>query len=185
MLEVSIINTDGAVLEKHSGNNIDFEYNGEYAEGDKIVISKKDAEYIALQLDEFLKESIIFSESSRIVFEIPFGALKAGYDERAFSGDKHRIKLYEPTDEQAFGYRNIALNSHDRRGQKKYYPHAYANLVTRDEVCFFERNAIDGVCDNKSHGNYPYYVSGLPLTVEVAKKHEKFANFYFRLTKKI
>ena len=157
MLEVSIIDACGAVLKKCGGSDIDMTYNAEYSEGDKIVIAKKDSEYISLQLDEFLKESIIFSESSQIVFEIPFGNLKHGYDKQAFSGDKHRIRVYEPSDEQTFGYRNIALNSHDRRGQKKYYPHAYANLVTRDEVWFFERNAIDGVCDNTSHGVYPYH----------------------------
>ena len=39
----------------------------------------------------------------------------------------------------------------------KYYPHAYANLVTREDVCFFERNAIDGVRDNEGHGDYPYH----------------------------
>ena len=29
--------------------------------------------------------------------------------------------------------------------------------MTRNEPCFFERNAIDGVCENKSHGNFPYH----------------------------
>ncbi len=77
--------------------------------------------------------------------------------EKAFSGNKHRIKVSEVSDEEAFGYRNIALNSHDRRGRKNYFPHAYANLVTREDVCFYERKAIDGVCENKSHGDYPYH----------------------------
>lgn len=31
------------------------------------------------------------------------------------------------------------------------------DYVTRDEPCFFERNAIDGVLENKGHGNFPYH----------------------------
>ena len=85
------------------------------------------------------------------------GILKRGYDQNAFSGNSHHIRAYEPTDEVKYGYRNIALNSHDRRGQKRYFPHAYANLVTREDVCFYERNAIDGVRENKGHGDYPYH----------------------------
>jgi 4-deoxy-L-threo-5-hexosulose-uronate ketol-isomerase len=139
------------------GDNIDITYEKEYQEGDKIVIRKKDTDYIALKLDDYLKESIVFSESSSLEFEIPFGNLKRGYDKNAFSGNSHHIRAYEPTDEVKYGYRNIALNSCDRRGQKRYFPHAYANLVTREDVCFFERNAIDGVCENKGHGDYPYH----------------------------
>ena len=157
MIQVSIVNSEGEVLQTIKNDSVDFTYNAEYAEGDKIVINKKDTDHLAVRLDEYIKESVIYSESNQIVFEIPFGALKAGYDKKAFSGDKHRIRVYEPSEDVKYGLRNIALNSHDKRGQKKYYPHAYANLVTREEVCFFERNAIDGVCENKSHGGYPYH----------------------------
>ena len=146
MIKISIINKDGNEMFSQKGENIDITYEKEYQEGDKIVIRKKDTEHIALKLDDYLDESIIFSESSSLEFEIPFGNLKRGYDKNAFSGNSHHIRSYEPTDEVKYGYRNIALNSCDRRGQKRYFPHAYANLVTREDVCFFERNAIDGVC---------------------------------------
>lgn len=145
------------MLLSQKGENVDITYEKEYQEGDKIVIRKKDTEYIALKLDDCLAESIVFSESSTLEFEIPFGNLKRGYDKDAFSGKSHHIRAYEPNDEVKYGYRNIALNSCDRRGQKRYFPHAYANLVTREDVCFFERNAIDGVKENKGHGDYPYH----------------------------
>ena len=157
MIELSIVNKDGQILYDCKENSIDITYNAEYAEGDKIIIRKKDTDYIALKLDEYLAESIIYSESGTIVFEIPFGDLKRGYDKNAFAGNTHRIKVYEPDDDVKYGLRNIALNAYDKRGQKKYYPHAYANLVTREDVCFFERNAIDGVKENKGHGEYPYH----------------------------
>ncbi len=156
-IEVLIVNKDGKELLSQKGENVDITYEKEYQEGDKIVIRKKDADYIALKLDDYLAKSVVFSESSSLEFEIPFGNLKRGYDKDAFSGKRHRIKAYEPSDDVKYGYRNIALNSHDRRGQKRYFPHAYANLVTREDVCFFERNAIDGVCENKGHGDYPHH----------------------------
>lgn len=152
-----IINKDGKELLSKKGKNLDIIYENEYKDGDKIVVRKKDTDFVALKLDDYLEEGIVFSESSSFEFKIPFGTLKRGYDKNAFLGNSHHIKVYEPSDEVKYGYRNIALNSHDRRGQKRYFPHVYANLVTREEVCFFERNAIDGVCENKGHGDYPYH----------------------------
>ena len=157
MLELKIISADGTEKFHAKDRVIDAVYSGEYSEGDKIVISKADTEYLSLQLDETLAESIIFSPLSTIEFPVPYGELKKGYDEKAFSGDTHRLKVYEPDDEVKYGTRKISLNSHDIRGQKKYFPHAYANLVTREAVCFYERNAIDGVTTNDGHGNYPYH----------------------------
>lgn len=140
-----------------TGDKIDAVFNGEYREGDKIIIHKTDTEYLALKLDETMAESIVFAPGSKLEYEIPFGELKKGYNKEAFSGTTHRITVYEPTDEVKYGYRNIALNPYDKRGQKRYFPHAYANMVTREAVCFYERNAIDGVCDNSSHGDFPYH----------------------------
>ncbi len=157
MIKLKILNKENELCFLKKGENIDFIYKNEYQNGDKIVINTKDADYLKIQLDEEIKESIVYVPSSVFEFEIPFGELKRGYSEKAFSGDKHTIKVSEASEEEAFGYRNIALNSHDKRGQKKYFPHAYANLVTREDVCFYERNAIDGVCENKSHGDYPYH----------------------------
>ena len=157
MIELSILNKDGAILETHKDKVIDFIYGREYALGDKIVIRKNDTEHLAVKLDEYMAESIIYSDRGVVEFEIPFGELKFGYDEKAFTGNSHHIRVYEPEDLVKYGTRNIALNSHDLRGKSQYYPHAYANLVTRENVCFFERNAIDGVCENQCHGEYPYH----------------------------
>ena len=157
MIEVSVVSKEGKVLCTCKDNFVDFIYNAEYVDGDKIVIRKKDTEFIAMQLDDYISESIIYSTSDKVEYEIPMGDLRRGYDKNAFSGDKHRIRVYEPDDNIKYGLRNIALNSHDLRGIKKYYPHAYANLVTREDVCFYERNAIDGVKENEGHGNYPFH----------------------------
>ena len=54
MLELKIINKDGAELFCEKAEKIDALYNGEYQEGDKIVIHNGGSEYLALKLDEAL-----------------------------------------------------------------------------------------------------------------------------------
>ena len=157
MLKLEIISSGGEVLLEAKGNEINAVYHGEYQTGDKIVITKQDTDFLCVRFDNTLRESIIFTESGKIEFPVPFGDLKRGYDPLAFTGKTHSIIVYEPKDEEKYGLRNIALNSHDLRGQNRYFPHAYANLVTREDPCFFERNAIDGVIQNNGHGDYPYH----------------------------
>ncbi|MBO4432667.1 MAG: hypothetical protein J5852_03950, partial [Clostridia bacterium] len=157
MIKLEIISNNGEVLFAEKGDMIDTVYTGEYNPGDKIVISKQGTDFLNIKLDNTLKDSLVFSESGKFEFPIPFGELKRGYDKSAFSGDRHKITVYEPEESAIYTLRNIALNSHDLRSQKRFFPHAYANLVTREDPCFFERNAIDGVINNTDHGDYPYH----------------------------
>lgn len=157
IIELKIINKSGEVKFSEKGEKIDAEFNSAYHEGDKIVIHLKDCEYLAVKLDKTLCESIVFVPNKIMEFTVPYGRLKVGYDKNAFSGETHKISVREPSEDEIYAERNIALNSHDLSGMKGVYPHAHANLVTRNEPCFFERNAIDGVCENESHGNFPYH----------------------------
>ncbi len=151
-----IISKTGRELYTKKGNEIIVEYNAKFLEGDKILVLAHMCEFISVKLDETLEESIIYLPNGSFEYEIPYGILMDGYSENAFSGDRHIIKVCE-ADQIAYEHRNIALNPYDKRGQKKYFPHVYANLVTREAPCFYERNAIDGVCENTNHGNYPYH----------------------------
>ena len=60
-------------------------------------------------------------------------------------------------------YRNLALNVCDQHGDTGCFPHAYANVETRGESVFAARNAIDGVCENRSHGEWPYESWGINM----------------------
>lgn len=156
-MELRIIDKNKNELFSVTAKKINCCYENEYNEGDRIFIHAPNSEFLKLRLDKTLAESIVYIPSGEFEFEIPFGQLKDIYAADAFGGSRHEISVSEPTDDEIYAERNIALNSHDLRGQKKYFPHAHANLVTRDEPCFFERNAIDGVCDNSAHGGYPYH----------------------------
>ncbi len=158
MLHLRVVDSVGNIKFEASGYSIDCVYSGEYQPGDKIRVSMSEGAFIGVKLDGTMAESILCVPSRRFDYLIPFGAERArGYDPAAFAGEEHRLIARELSDEEAFGYRNIALNPHDRHRVAKYFPHADANFVTREDPCFFERNAIDGVCRNEGHGNFPYH----------------------------
>ena len=133
-------------------------YEGELSEGDQITIRLDGTNTVALKLDQSLQESLVYCPNKSFTFTIPSAReLKMGYAPSAFQGDKHLIIAREIEDDEFYATRNIALNSHDLRKKTGGYPHASANFVTREEPCFYERNAIDGEKNNQGHGSYPYH----------------------------
>ncbi len=161
ILNLKLLSANGEVKFKAYGAEIDERYLGTYEEGDKIRIELDYGEFLKLKLDETLAESIVYVPDGVFEFAIPFGReLACCYAPGAFSGDSHRIVAEEPTEAQIYEERKISLNSHDRHNVPKYFPHAVANFVTREDPCFFERNAIDGITDNVGHGAYPFHSWG-------------------------
>jgi len=161
ILNLKVLSENGEVKLRAYGSEIDVRYFGEYAEGDKIRIELSDTEFVKLRLDETLAESIVYVPDGVFEFLIPFKNERTYcYARGAFSGDSHRLVAGELTEAEIYGEREISLNSHDRHNVPKYFPHAVANFVTREDPCFFERNAIDGITENRGHGSYPYHSWG-------------------------
>ena len=161
ILTLKVISENGDVRFKAFGETIDARFDGEYAEHDKIRIELSDGNFCRMSLDETLGESIVYIPDGVFEFEIPFGRERAScYAPGAFAGESHRLRATEPGEVEIFGERLISYNPHDRHNLPKYFPHAVANFVTREDPCFFERNAIDGVADNLGHGAYPYHSWG-------------------------
>jgi 4-deoxy-L-threo-5-hexosulose-uronate ketol-isomerase len=159
MLTLQITDLNRTVVWEVSGKDIETVYRAAYREGDRIKVRMTEGKFLRLQLDPCLKESIIYLPGGDFEFEIPFGSIReGGYGKEAFEGEEHPIRLSIPSDEEIYTYGNLALNAHARHtATPKYYPHATANFVTREDPCFFERNAIDGICDNTGHGPFPYH----------------------------
>ena len=161
ILNLKVLAENGDVRLKAFGNEIDVRFTEEYNEGDKIRVELSDGEFVKLKLDETLKESIVYVPDGVFEFKVPFANERAAcYAPGAFSGDSCRLICSEPTEAEIYSEREISLNSHDRHNVPKYFPHAVANFVTREDPCFFERNAIDGVTENRGHGWYPYHSWG-------------------------
>ena len=161
IINLKLIRENGDVKFKAYGEEIDERFEGEYEAGDKWRVELCDGEFVKLRLDETLAESMVYVPDGVFEFAVPQDReLKSCYAPGAFSGESHRVYCAEPTEAEIYSDRLISLNSHDRHNVPKYFPHAVANFVTREDPCFFERNAIDGVIDNSNHGAYPYHSWG-------------------------
>ena len=158
MVFLKIIDKTGAVKFTAQGDEIRTTYQGEFSAGDAIQVRLDGTNTLALQLSPTLKESLVYLPNRSFTYTIPSAnELAACYAPTAFQGDSHPIMAREVADEEFYSVRNIALNSHDLRGKTGGFPHASANFVTRDEPCFYERNAIDGETNNQGHGAYPFH----------------------------
>lgn len=161
IINLKLLRENGDVKFKAYGTDIDECFAGEYEAGDKFRVELCDGEFVKIKLDETLAESIIYVPDGIFEYDVPFDKeRKAGYHPDAFAGESHRIRVSEPSEAEIYSERLISLNSHDRHNISKYFPHAVANFVTREDPSFFERNAIDGVIDNSSHGVFPYHSWG-------------------------
>lgn len=139
------------------GENIDECFHLMYDERDAYRIETDGAAFVKVSLDEKLPESILYLPDGVFEFEIPFGRERqACYAPGTFDGESHRVRVCVPSEDEVYGEREISFNPHDRHKIGKYFPHADANFVTREEPWFFERNAIDGNTENHGHGSYPY-----------------------------
>ena len=157
MIYLTIYSANGEEKFCAKGSNIETIYNGELFEGDVIKVRLDGTNVVKVKFDEKLKESYLYLPNKAFYFVIPTEReLKMAYPPEAFKGDTHKI-IAKEVDDEFYSTRLISLNSHDLRSRTGGYPHASANFVTREEPCFYERNAIDGEINNQGHGNFPYH----------------------------
>lgn len=131
--------------------------------GDKIVIETDlPNQFLIVKLDETLNESFIYVKGTRWVYQpmLSINGLES-MCENAFRSKRHYLQVRVARDYEVTQYRNLALNPHDQKEDSQAYPHAFANVETRNDATFFARNAIDGIFANKSHGSYPYHSWGI------------------------
>ena len=155
MIKCTITDVNKDIRASYEGEAIDVIFEDRYKDGDVITI-KCDSSFISVTFDESQKESIVYLPEGEFKYPIPFGRSLEAYDSDSWGSSAHRIKAVPVDDETAYCVRNIALNAVDYTDNKKFFPHAYADFVTRGEPVFEAKNAIDGVCDNSKHGSYPY-----------------------------
>ena len=186
MIKLQIFNAENRSVYEAEGEEINVLYGGELTEGYKIKARADGVRFLRVQLDELLKESDVFIPNGTFEYILPSKReLDAGYAQGVFQGKEHSIRICET--QNPYKYRNLALNPYDLRGRGKYFPHASANFVTREEPCFYERNAIDGEIHTQGHGGYPYHSwaggarEDLEYTIQLGKIAEvdKLA-FYLR-----
>lgn len=163
-LTIKVIDKNGDLKKSHQGDDyLSLSYFEEYQLGDAIVVETEQYPIdLVVQFDETLAPSQVYLTESTLKFTIPMETnAKQAYSPKAFSGKMHQLSVRKAHQEEVEAYRNIALNPHDQNGVSGIYPHAVANVETRNDSTFFARNAIDGMIANEDHGPYPYQSWGI------------------------
>lgn len=171
MFYLQIIDKDGNVLKEEKGEaRVDLMYDGSYNPGDKITLkADKYPVDIVLSVDDALGTSVNMLTGD-FVYEIPFDEKKTSYSPKTFSGSRHYIYARIAYEHEVYQYKNLSVNVNDQHGDTHLFPHASANVETRGEAVFAARNAIDGVCENRSHGEWPYESWGINRRDDAAMK---------------
>lgn len=161
-LSLKIQNSEGKTLAVSRGENaVSLVHTAEYREGDFIALetSQKNI-FLVLQFDDGMGSTLCYI-TDNVYFHIPFGEKRISYSPKAFYGNRHYLCARVAREEEIALYRNLACNVYDQHGDTHCYPHAFANVETRGEAVFAARNTIDGVCENRSHGEWPYESWGI------------------------
>ena len=136
---------------------------GEYEEGDKLLLETSEKNiHVWLQLDDALGASFMYI-TDNVEYRIPFNEQRINLSPKVFSGSIHYMWVRLAREDELSQYRNLALNVNDQHDPVTAYPHASANVETRGESVFAAKNAIDGVCENRSHGAWPYESWGINM----------------------
>ncbi len=145
---------DGALLaERSAKGEVQLLYRGAYQPGDEIVFESDFARAVA-RVDQTVAPARLYLPTKRFVYRPPMaGDGLAPYAPGAFQGEAHLLSLCEDTSDE---YRDLAENPADQRGDVDAYPHATANVETRDESVFAARNVLDGLRIATGHGEWPY-----------------------------
>lgn len=136
-------------------------FKGVYQPGDHISVETSERNiHVWLQLDDALGREFVYL-SDNISYRVPFEEKRTNITPKAFSGELHYMYVRQVQPEELYQYRNLARNVCDQHDIQNLFPHASANVETRGEAKFFACNAIDGMCENRFHGIWPYQSWGI------------------------
>lgn len=162
MFSVKVLKENGETRQVERGEKeVYLVATSEYEKGDRVVLEYDgNPVYFIFQADDAMGESLIYVKGN-VEIKVPFGELRDGYSPKAFMGNVHYIHARLAREEEIYAYRNQAFNVYDDHHNDNSFPHASANVETRNEAVFAARNAINGVKANRAHGQWPYTSWGI------------------------
>lgn len=140
----------------------------EYQAGDRILLETNAPGFYVIQLEDTMPPALVWIPGNSMIFHVPPADNRPNYSPKSFAGNCHLLRARPALKEEISSRRNLALNVYDQHENSTFFPHAFANVETRGEAVFAARNAIDGICENTSHGNYPYQSWGINRNPEAA-----------------
>lgn len=158
MNTIRIVRQGQILAESTAAGEAQLYFHGEYIPGDSFVFSST-SQRVTVGIDHTIRPARLFLPENQFTYPLPLsGDRLLPYPPFAFQGEHHILTLCEDTENE---YRNIACNPVDLRAPSGAYPHASANVETRDESVFFARNVIDGFHTAAGHGEWPYQSWGI------------------------
>jgi hypothetical protein len=162
-LKLTILDREGVTRASSlQGKRISMVYSSAYEPGDRILL-ETDAPglFCTVQFEDSMAPATIFVKGTKADFPIPPPDNRPNYSPKSFTGAKHVVRARIAAGEEISARRCLSFNPYDSHGGHGLYPHASANVETRNEAVFAARNAIDGIFENTSHGEYPYESWGI------------------------
>ncbi len=163
MIKLKVLNQAGHTLATSLvDERVSLVYTGSYQSGDRIVLESDGRElFCEIQLEDSMLPVIVYLPEGSLQYHIPPIASRSNYSPKSFTGSVHLLQARTIEKAELSTRRNLALNPYDGHESKGFFPHAEANIETRNEAAFAARNAIDGVFVNSSHGEWPYQSWGI------------------------
>ncbi|MDD4850633.1 MAG: carbohydrate-binding protein [Gemmiger sp.] len=162
-IQLSVLDAAGQPrLAGGPAGHVSLTYTAAYQPGDRIALTvSAPGQYCVIQLEDTMPPALVYLQKQAVYFTIPFGEQAIVYSPKSFVGALHVLRARFATPAEVAARQNLAFNPYDQHGDTGFYPHASANVETRGESVFAARNAIDGVFENTSHGQYPYQSWGI------------------------
>lgn len=162
-IKLAVVDQHGVVRKEQSDEkNAHIGLKESYRSGDMIKVNLTTKNnYLIVELDGTLSPSLIYVPGKEWQYQVITDTESTAYHPNLFKGSRHYLAVRYAHPAEIEQYQNLALNTHDQKEDSGAYPHASANVETRNDTTFFARNAIDGILANESHGSYPFQSWGI------------------------
>ena len=173
-LKLKVLNQKGDTLAaSRQGESVSLVYSVAYGPGDRIMLEAEvPGLFCKVQFEDSMPPALIFVKGTSADFHIPPADDRPNYSPKSFTGSKHLIRARIAAEAEISARRCLTFNPYDFHGEHGFYPHASANVETRNEAVFAARNAIDGIRENSCHGEWPYQSWGINRDPEARLKLE-------------
>ncbi len=175
MARIEIIRNGQIIASAQGDGEATLLFHGCYEIGDVLRFAGE-SRHVIVQVDQQIRSARVYLPDKQFEYRLPLaGDGLAVYAPNTFFGGTHLLSIRTANDN---AYRNLACNPIDQRGDTDAYPHATANVETRNESVFAARNVIDGEHIATGHGAWPYGSWGIgartdaELTLDLGREVE-------------
>ncbi len=160
MITIRLLEGERVLAEASHQNKAQLYCPEAYPEGARLCVSAPEG-HLWVQVDQAVAPALVYLPKGSLTYAVPQGEERRPYPPQAFSGAGHLVRAWLPERGEILARRNLAKNPADQRGETNAYPHASANVETRNESVFAARNVIDGDTVSFSHGGWPFQSWGI------------------------